>query len=987
MKALILHLSDAHFKSNTYFQEDILNAQIRAINSLGDFEKCIVVFSGDISYSGQPNEFKKASLYLGRIWKALTEGKDNKKYLYTYIVPGNHDMDFGGEKRNRSDINELLFEGVSTDIIENELKKFDNFMSFANRYSKCFVSNKLIDVKTLSVGNKKMQFNLINSELFSTCKDKYGDDDKGKHYLPANEWNKISREKDVDLVVTVSHRGPEWFDWDSTNCFKRSLYCNTDLFLYGHEHINDVRLSSQKDKNLVKSIASGIDFVEKQICFTALSVDLESNEVDTILFKWDDDNMVFVKANEESYVLDKHYADAYLIRPCDEYRKQISLDETRKKVEDYFVFPGVEILGQDKHKETKDYSDFLSLVCNKKHVIIEGEDASGKTALLNQMYLSLIGDYVPIYLNVENLHNNKISKVIKTAFEQQYSDRPTDFEKFRQVEKSKKVVLVDDLDKINDRYVLALEKILYEEFGHVVSVIVPKWDFDLIGLVKDELEENTDIVKCKLLPFYRNKRLQLVKKLIPLYSSSCINIDKQADEINKFICDQIKLFTLSPKFINIYVEYWINEAEMATHTNRNVFGRVFENNLLNSIRKHAFEGDIEEYCVLLEEIAYVIHFEEKYPLSATDLSRIVDAYNEEHILKVSVGKFCDVMIKAKILKEEDNAYAFYNNNFLAYFVAKSLNSRYQNDESNGELEQLAQNICFNINGDILLFLSYITSNMGILKFILHQAEEYVTGWPEFNIDQQNIGFVFSQPCPTEVKLPTAEDRKIQDERHEKYEKAVTSREKIKKKNLYDYNKKDIELDSYKLGQAMRFTNLVCKMLPGFNHRLKKAEKEALVKDIFVLPNKLIFKALRPFDEKFDDLVKMIKMIMENGKEQDIKIAIIRAAETFILNIYDQCARLSITDKTIPAIELFDRNSTNYTLQYIMMRENLGDFKGFTCEADKLYNKTNESIVRSMIKRIVHKHFLYHKELRIVGDVESVAKKYFGENIKKVDFLN
>lgn len=424
-----------------------------------------------------------------------------------------------------------------------------------------------------------------------------------------------------------------------------------------------------------------------------------------------------------------------------------------------------------------------------------------------------------------------------------------------------------------------------------------------------------------------------------------------------------------------------------THTNRNVFGRVFENNLLNSIRKHSFEGDIEEYCVLLEEIAYVIHFEEKYPLSATDLSRIVDAYNEEHILKVSVSKFCDVMIKAKILKEEDNAYAFYNNNFLAYFVAKSLNSRYQNDESNGELEQLAQNICFNINGDILLFLSYITSNMGILKFILHQAEEYVTGWPEFNIDQQNIGFVFSQPCPTEVKLPTAEDRKIQDERHEKYEKAVTSREKIKKKNLYDYNKRDIELDSYKLGQAMRFTNLVCKMLPGFNYRLKKAEKEALVKDIFVLPNKLIFKALRPFDEKFDDLVKMIKMIMENGKEQDIKIAIIRAAETFILNIYDQCARLSITDKTIPAIELFDRNSTNYTLQYIMMRENLGDFKGFTCEADKLYNKTNESIVRSMIKRIVYKHFLYHKELRIVGDVESVAKKYFGENIKKVDFLN
>ena len=36
--------------------------------------------------------------------------------------------------------------------------------------------------------------------------------------------------------------------------------------------------------------------------------------------------------------------------------------------------------------------------------------------------------------------------------------------------------------------------------------------------------------------------------------------------------------------------------------------------------------------------------------------------------------------------------AFYNNNYLAYFVAKSLNSRYQNNEGNGELEKITKNI-------------------------------------------------------------------------------------------------------------------------------------------------------------------------------------------------------------------------------------------------------------------------------------------------------
>lgn len=679
-----------------------------------------------------------------------------------------------------------------------------------------------------------------------------------------------------------------------------------------------------------------------------------------------------------------------MIRPTESFKNEILYDENHNKLDKYFVFPGVEILGQETYAEIKDYSEFLSIVTSKKQIIIEGDDASGKTALLNRIYLSLIGNYVPIYLNISNLHNNNPSKAIKIAFEQQYGRKATDFEKFCQVDKSKKVVLVDDLDKIKDRYISPLEKYLNNEFGHVISVIAPKWEVDLVNLVKEELNESTDVVKYRLLPFYLTKRLQLVKNLISIYGGEVCEVEKKAREINKFICDQIKLFTLSPKFISIYVDFWVRETEMATSANKNVFGRVFENNILNNIRKYAADSDIDEFCVLLEEIAYEIHFKEKYPLKATELSQIVDKYNEEHMLKVSVSKFCEVMKNAKILIEEDNSYTFYNNNYLAYFVAKSLNSRYQNNEGKGELEQLSKNICFNINGDIILFLSYVTTNLNILKLILNQAEEHMRDWPEFDIDKKNIGFIFSEACPTIASLPTAEDRKNRDELHEKYEKTATSKDKIQKKDLYDYDKNDADTDAYKLGQAMRFTNLVCKMLPGFNHRLKKAEKEELAKNIFVFPNKILFKILREIDEDFDNIVNLIQIALkaETGKftENEIKKSLIRAAESLILNMYDQSARLTITEKTINVMELVDRVSTNYMIQYIMMRENLGDFKGFTAEADKLYDKTDLTIVKSMIARIVRKHFLYNKKLKLFGDVERVAKKYFGESVKKVDLL-
>ena len=227
----------------------------------------------------------------------------------------------------------------------------------------------------------------------------------------------------------------------------------------------------------------------------------------------------------------------------------------------------------------------------------------------------------------------------------------------------------------------------------------------MIEVVKEQLDETASIIKLRLLPFYASKRLELIKGLIKTYNGTYEDADQEAENINTFIMDQIKLFSLSPKFINMYVEYCVRDAEMATTSNKNVFGRVFETNLVNNIRRFASEESVDEFSVLLEDVAYAIHFEEKYPLSSTDHSGIIDKYNEDNLMRVSVQKFCEVMVQAKILVEEDNAYYFYNNNYLAYFVAKSLNTRYNNGEGQGELEQISQNICCNINGDILLFLS------------------------------------------------------------------------------------------------------------------------------------------------------------------------------------------------------------------------------------------------------------------------------------------
>ena len=104
-------------------------------------------------------------------------------------------------------------------------------------------------------------------------------------------------------------------------------------------------------------------------------------------------------------------------------------------------------------------------------------------------------------------------------------------------------------------------------------------------------------------------------------------------------------------------------------------------------------------------------------------------------------------------------------------------------------------------------------------------------------------------------------------------------------------------------------------------------------------------------------------------------------------MYDIFARLSVTSKTIQSIDKQELKSSNYRIQRIIFYENLGRFAQFTNEANDLYDHTKEPLIKSMVYRIIRKHFLYNKDLKIVGKVESVARKYFGKSFKKADLLN
>lgn len=152
-------------------------------------------------------------------------------------------------------------------------------------------------------------------------------------------------------------------------------------------------------------------------------------------------------------------------------------------------------------------------------------------------------------------------------------------------------------------------------------------------------------------------------------------------------------------------------------------------------------NSISEYLKILELIAHYAHFSKKSPFESSAINEIIKKYNEEFFMTVDCVKFKNNLIKANILEIlEGDMYRFTNDSYLAYFTARSINKRFNEENGKDDLEFICRNLCFNINGEILLFLSYIISSEKLLQYIYNNAKSIFENWQELDLDNTSISF-------------------------------------------------------------------------------------------------------------------------------------------------------------------------------------------------------------------------------------------------------
>jgi 3',5'-cyclic AMP phosphodiesterase CpdA len=237
-----LHLSDLHFRADTSYDENIV---LRAL--LRDVEERIgrdglrpdfVAVTGDIAFSGRPDQYALARSFFDDLSAATGLGRDR-----LFLVPGNHDVDRGKISRGAQGIADSLNNReAANDILATPgdrrlmLARFDGYSAFVNDYlggQGAFDDEHYFYVRRLELAGLQVALLGLNSAWVSASD---RDRDPGLLLGERQVRAALDRANGADLKIALLHHPFDWlreFDRDDAEPL---LSDHCDYILHGHMH-------------------------------------------------------------------------------------------------------------------------------------------------------------------------------------------------------------------------------------------------------------------------------------------------------------------------------------------------------------------------------------------------------------------------------------------------------------------------------------------------------------------------------------------------------------------------------------------------------------------------------------------------------------------------------------------------------------------------------------------------------------------------------
>ena len=991
MKTALIHISDFHIKEQDHFIKNKIDKMISALNVLGQIDKYIIIFSGDLANSGKINEYKKSKFITGNLLYGIKKISNNEKVEF-FMVPGNHDMILKKNSRKCEDILSYYEDKKIDEMMENEIHLFDNFYKESNvRMSN--KKDKIVDSHFINSGKIKIQVNLINSAYFSTLEP----NDKELHYFPLDRLDSLS--KKADLLITVMHHTTESYNGSCKLALESKIYQETDILVTGHNHFSQAKQININNKgNIIELCGGKMNFAEQYYddVFNVLVIDNDKLLCNCYSFSWIGKENMFKHENILSEYIMKNNNKLY---PSIEYMNELH-DDPGNKGKDftkYFIFPSLSKKNNCNYVDNEhivEEIDFINEILNKKRLLIYGGNCSGKTILIKKTFINFTKDYVPLIFEIHSSMKIKLDKFIKTIFEEQYGDDQIAYEKFQQLPKNKKIILIDNFDliyNVKKFYVEEFYKVLNDNFEYIVITSSSK-NADIIDIIRNEFNKDNEFYEYEINPFFLKKRNELVSNIC---KANNVNNQKDIDKINSIVDSLVhsnnELFNLTPSFLVKYTQYFIGENHYEYIGGEKSFNKIFEYDLIDSLLLECGRNELETYLAIYEIIAYKMFKNKKDTLNSEEINSIVDCYNKDYGMRISCEKVIDIGLKSKLIKKNEN-YKFYfsNKNHLAYFIAKRLFFIYQTEGNFDDVDYVLKNICFGINSNIIMFYIYLSNNINFIYNLNDNIEQLLLDVIQLDLDELNIQFLKKREIIA-INAPKDIDVEKTENKIEKHEEDAYDNKDITALGIFDYDESEINTFKNKINRSIKYLDIISKSIPSFYTKIPLTKKEELKNSVYKYSEKLAYAILEPLNNNFDDLCNWFisyitnnNIKKDNGKEynRDDFVNILQGyGIATILALFDHFSEMCTTENTVEFMTSGEYRKSTNKLQKLLMLEFGASLNEFIKEAKIMFENSNDWLFKQMIGLIIRKYLIVNKSIEF-KEKQRIIDIFFSESSKK-----
>lgn len=997
MRIVLLHLSDLHISSKNAIDPQKIQKVSDSLTVFKDFDGVLLALTGDIANSGKKNEYKLAVSFIDQLLsqiKCLHNIPNNN--ISVVLVPGNHDVSFDHEQPlDRKKVQELYKNREIDNEIESYLENMSNFYQFAFQQN-CFKDkhSPLLDKKILTFTNDleecTFEINMINSCLFSSS------DDKGIHYFPAEFYQDLKNFSPATYSITLMHHSPHWFSNNISNTLQEIIYNSSDFLLYGHEHTEHTEnvLSNASKQIILHSCGSWWKKSFDNSSYIAGCIDTNKKSYRHFDFDWSEN--YYRHSNMKDILLKENSRDVEL-RPHEEFINELISEENFNVCNDirkYFVFPSVHKERNDGYESNSSFDtldELVSYILSKTEILLFGLPGSGKTTISKILFLELYQKYTVLWCNAAEFSGKKQNNIIRYLFNSIYDIESYPY--FEQQELGEKIIIIDDFDLIEEKSQNKFLHGLNNHFGHIVLIGEKKRStmFDIKETVCRNFSKS-NISELSIGRFFADKRQALIQRIVELLVlDTDIAKSQTIQSIENKITLQSSEYCLSPYFIVEFTIYFTKYAHDFKSPNDNIFSTIFEASIETSISEHLTQESYIEITMVISELAYHIHRNKAYPLHITDIENIILKYNDDYGQQLKIDRFIKIVTSANLMTGV-TSFEFKKKDHLAYFVSKAILQRSSENDPDVEeaLKEIIELSCFSINPTILKFLAYSTNNTNLIRILLNQAQIYVNEWPDYDLLEQKIFFL--DDVLENSKLLKSSSQKTEIQQKAKSEKAQAELDsEIEIVSIYDYNLDELNTLNNQLLRAHLQMITLANCLATFGPKIKTDLKNEIISSLYSMPNKIFYKWAHDFELQFRDTIEAISKERFLGKSDSDEMTnmlkeIYNATIMLLTNMYYTVSRNAVSLSNIGILTNEDFIETmNHQLQMLMFYEQTDQHQLFITKSEIIYEETDNSIVRTIIKLMV-KHLLIWSPTLSVDKRHRLLEKFHLEDMKKAILL-